>query len=360
MVVIATASLSLVLPVPAASAATVPSGFTVATVASGLANATAVAPLPDGRVLVAQQGGQLRMVKNGVLLATPVLSVTVDTTGERGLIGVTAQPSFASTGRIFIHYVMPAGGGQPPRARVERWTLPAGADVAAPASRRVVLTLPGLVASNHNGGAIHFDRAGKLMVAVGENAVPDRSQDLTSPFGKILRVEPATGEAAAGNPFLSDANGWTRRVWAYGLRNPYTFAVGKWGRVLINDVGQSTWEEINLGAPGANFGWPASEGPDGTAGFTAPIEYYGHDSGCSIAGGAFYQPSTVTFPQAFVGDYFYGDFCAGSVRRYDVATDKSTGFATAMGNVVDMATAPRGRLLVLSRTTLWGIDHPGT
>lgn len=359
--VVAAGLLVTVAPLPSASAATVPAGFTVTAVTSTLTDATALAPLPDGRVLVAQQGGRLRVLENGVLLAAPMLSLTVDSTGERGLLGVTASPRFATDGLVFVHYTVRATATRAAHARIERWRVPAGADVADPASRRVLLDLPALGSVNHNGGAIHFDGAGKLLVAVGDNFVRERAQSLTNPFGKMLRIEPDTGAAAAGNPYLGNANAWARRIWALGLRNPFTFGVSRSGRVHVNDVGQDSWEEINRGAARANYGWPLTEGPTTAAGITGPVEAYGHgaDGGCSIAGGDFYDPATATFPAAYVGDYLYGDFCGGWVRRYDVGTDTSTGFATDLGNVVDLLVAPGGRAYVLTRSTLWRIDHPG-
>lgn len=338
-----------------AAAVTVPSGFRVSTVAGALQNATSMALLPDGGILVARQSGQLRLIRGG--RSAVVLTLSVDSSGERGLIGVAVDPAYASNGYIYTHHTMPT---TPRQNRVTRFTLPPGSSTAG--SPRTLLTLPGLSATNHNGGALHFDRAGKLLVAVGENAVPSRAQDLSNPFGKVLRVEPSTGAPATGNPFLSSTNGWTKRIWAYGLRNPFTMAVQPGsGRLHINDVGEQDWEEVNLGRGGGNYGWPGAEGPSGTGGIR-PIVYYPHtgpetNSGCSIAGGAFYNPTRTTWPADFAGDYFYADFCGGWVRRYDVASGSTALFGTGFGNVVDLRVGATGSLFVLSRSTLYAVSR---
>ena len=87
-----------------ATAATLPSGFAETRVATGLANPTAMAFAPDGRLFVCQQGGQLRVIKNGALLASPFLTVNVNSSGERGLLGVAFDPNFASNGFVYVYY----------------------------------------------------------------------------------------------------------------------------------------------------------------------------------------------------------------------------------------------------------------
>ena len=154
--------------------------------------------------------------------------------------------------------------------------LVANGDVSTGAET-VLVDLPTLSSSLiHNGGAIHFGPDGKLYVAVGDNGTaPTRRTSLV--FGKILRFND-DGTIPTDNPFYGSQTGLARAVWAYGLRNPFTFAFQPGtGRMHINDVGEATWEEINLGAAGANYGWPASEGPDHvTAGITAPLFTYNH------------------------------------------------------------------------------------
>src|SRR5205823_6118401 len=115
-------------------------------------------------------------------------------------------------------------------------------------------------ATNHNGGATHFGPDGKLWIAVGENANGANSQTLTNLLGKMLRIN-SDGTIPTDNPFYNTATGQNRAIWALGLRNPYTFTFQPGtGRMHINDVGQNTWEEIDVGVAGANYGWPSTEG----------------------------------------------------------------------------------------------------
>jgi glucose/arabinose dehydrogenase len=158
---------------------------------------------------------------------------------------------------------------------------------------------------------MHFGLDGKLYVAVGENANPSNAQTLGNLLGKLLRLN-AGGTIPTDNPFFNEASGVNRAIWALGLRNPFTFAVQPGtGRIFINDVGQNTWEEINEGAAGANYGWPDTEGPTSDPRFRPPLFAYRHGSsgttGCAITGGAFYNPPSMQFPADYVGDYFFAD-----------------------------------------------------
>ena len=134
------------------------------------------------------------------------------------------------------------------------------------------------------------------------------------------------------------------------MRNPFTFAIQPGtGDILINDVGQSTWEEINEGIPGANYGWPESEGPTTDARFTTPLHAYDHGSGCAIAGGAFYNPRTTQFPLNFVRKYFFADLCGGWIRVYDPIADTVGNFATGIASPVDLKVGADGSLYYLAR-----------
>src|SRR4029450_2021633 len=232
----------------------------------------------DGRLFVCQQSGSLRVIKNGVLLPTPFLTVSTDSSGERGLLGVAFDPNFASNQRVYIYYTVP---GSPPHNRVSRFI--ASGDVAVPGSETVILELNNLsTASNHNGGAIHFGLDGKLYVAVGENANSANSQTLGNLLGKMLRLN-RDGSIPTDNPFYNMATGLNRAIWALGLRNPFTFAIQPGtGRIFINDVGQNTWEEINDGIAGSNYGCPNCEGPCGSPNPNSrdPIYQYSHAEGC--------------------------------------------------------------------------------
>lgn len=236
-------------------AATVPAGFDDTLIASGLNRPTAMALAPDGRLFVCEQGGTLRVIKNGALLSTPFLSVTVNSVGERGLLGVTLDPNFATNKFVYVYYTATT---PTIHNRVSRFT--AAGDVALTGSETIILELETLVATNHNGGAIHFGLDGKLFVAVGENAVGSNAQTLNNRLGKMLRIN-SDGSIPTDNPFFGTASGANRAIWALGLRNPFTFAVEPLsGDLFINDVGANAWEEINPGVAGGNYGWPTTEG----------------------------------------------------------------------------------------------------
>lgn len=343
----------------ARGAANLPAGFTETQVATGLDRPTTMALAPDGRIFVAQQGGKLRVIQNGQLLAEPFvdLSAMVDARGERGLLGVALDPSFASNGYIYLYYTKEKTRTSPPRNQIVRYT--ASGNRAASGSARLIFSLNKLsAAQNHNGGALNFGRDGKLYVAVGENANPDNSQLMTNVLGKMLRLN-KTGTIPRDNPYFRSkrVKGKNKAIWAKGLRNPYTFAVQPGtGRMFINDVGATRWEEINVGGRRANYGWPDFEGPETNRRYVPPIFAYRHDgdpatTGCAITGGTFYNPATSQFPADFVGDYLFADFCSGWIRRYDPATDSATGFATGIQFPVDLDIATDGSLLYLERGT---------
>jgi len=234
----------------------VPADFTEATVVSGLSSPTAMAFAPDGRLFVCQQGGQLRVVKNGALLSTPFLTVTTTSSGERGLLGVAFDPDFAANRYLYVYYTATSPNIH---NRLSRFTASStNPDVVQSGSETILLELDALSsATNHNGGALHFGPDGKLYVAVGDNATGSNSQTLANLLGKLLRLN-KDGTIPTDNPFYGSASGKNRAIWVLGLRNPFSFDVqAGTGRIFINDVGQNAWEEVNEGVAGANYGWPA-------------------------------------------------------------------------------------------------------
>ena len=330
------------------NAATLPAGFTE-TAITGLSGPTAIEIAPDGRIFVCQQTGSLRVIKNGVLLPTPFVTLNVDPNGERGLLGIAFDPNFASNNFLYLYYTVPS---TPRHNRVSRFT--ANGDVVVPNSEVIILELDNLTAAtNHNGGAIHFGPDGKLYVAVGENATGSNAQTLANRLGKMLRIN-SDGTIPTDNPFFNTASGDNRSIWALGLRNPFTFAFQPGtGRLFINDVGQDTWEEINDGIAGSNYGWNQSEGPTSNPAFRSPLFFYGHGIGatvgCAIAGGAFYNPNTVRFPQSFVGKYFFADLCSNWIRTFDPATGTASDFASGVSGPVDLKVSVDGSLYILAR-----------
>jgi glucose/arabinose dehydrogenase len=343
------------------TAATLPAGFTEAAI-TGITSATAMTFAPDGRLFVCQQGGQLRVIKNGALLATPFVTISVNSSGERGLLGVAFDSNFASNSFVYVYYTTSAA---PIHNRVSRFV--ANGDVAVPGSETVILDLNNLSgATNHNGGAIHFGPDRKLYIAAGENANPANSQTVGNLLGKILRIN-SDGTIPSDNPtsfpgIAGSPTGVNRAIWTVGLRNPFTFGFQPGtGRIFINDVGQVTWEEINDGIAGSNYGWNTCEGACAppNANFRDPLFQYGHGggttTGCAIVGAAFYNPSVLQFPSDYTGKYFFADLCSGWIRRFDPATSMATGFATGVPTPVDLQVADDGSLYYLTQSS--GVFH---
>jgi len=347
-----------------ASTSSLPGGFIDTLLASGLQSPTAMAFGPNNRVYVAQQGGDLAVIADGALHAQPFLHVDVDSTGERGLLGVALDPSFSSNRYIYVYYTVP---GSPAHNRVSRFTADGKGLAAVAGSEVPILDIDPLTsATNHNGGGIHFGADGKLYVAVGDNAGGSaNSQALTTLKGKILRIN-NDGTIPTDNPFYNQASGVDRAIWAIGLRNPFTFAFQPGtGRLFINDVGESTYEEINDGLAGANYGWRICEGPFESQSttpcssppYTNPLFYYAHSgsptpNGCAIVGGAFYNPAVAYFPASYVGKYFFSDLCSGWIYYINPASPgTATQFATGISNPVDLQVGPDGSLYYLERGT---------
>lgn len=339
-----------------------PAGFSKTTYVSGLSGlGTTMAWSPDGRLFIAEQTGALRIVKNGVLLSTPFVTVPTTAEGERGLLGVTFHPQFASNHWVYVYYTTTSGGTH---NRIARYT--ANGDVAS-GSPTIIADLPALSATNHNGGALHFGPDGKLYVATGDNAVTDAPQSLTSAFGKILRFN-EDGTIPSDNPFYTSTTGIYRSIWARGLRNPFTFAFQPGGtRMFINDVGSETWEEINEGQRGGNFGWRTYEGPSTASGYISPIYYYGHSenpslvTGYSIVGAAFYPSTATLYPAAYRSSYYFGDYVSGWVNRLDLANGNAVyAFADISAPLTDVRIGPDGALYVLAQTGgTWGVFRIG-
>ena len=329
-----------------------PSGFSQVQVALGLTNPTIMQFAPDGRLFIAQQNGILRVFKNGSMLTKPFITVPVNFSGERGLLGIAFDPAFASNKFIYLYYTLSSGANN----RISRFT--ASGDTVIPGSEVLVLNLDPLsTATNHNGGTMQFGPDGKLYVGVGENANSANAQNLDTYLGKILRIN-ADGTPAAGNPFPTGSV-QQRSVWEYGMRNPYTitFQPGT-GKLFVNDVGQNAWEEINdCTIGGLNYGWPAAEGMSTNTLYTNPVYTYGHGSGiglgCAITGGTFFNPTTTNYPSTYTGNYFFIDYCGNWIDRIAISgsTVTRSNFASSIaGFPVGLISGPDGNLYFLSRT----------
>lgn len=327
-------------------------GFSRSEVAVGLTTPTTLACAPDGRIFVCEQAGALRVVKNGTLLSTPFITLTVDPQGERGLLGIAFDPQFTSNQYIYLYYTATT-----PTVHNRIIRVTANGDVAVPGSEVPVLEFQNLSSTTHNGGALAFGHDGKLYVAVGENANGASAQDINSYRGKILRINP-DGSAPADNPFPVGSE-QRKRTWHVGVRNPYTTSIERvTGRFFVNDVGQSTFEEINDATIGGkNFGWPHEEGPGSVdPAYIDPFYYYGRGNGdgigCAITGGTFFSPINTNYPSAYYGKYFFLDYCGDWINLIDpaVASPTRSPFGSAIGGgPVGIIAGVDGNLYYLSR-----------
>lgn len=331
----------------------VPEGFNVRVIATGISGATAMQPLPDGRILICEQPGDVRVVEHGRLLDEPFVTLPVESYWERGVIGVTIDPDFLRRPYVYVCRV----AHEPyPHHVVSRFT--AAGNVAVPGSEQVLLLgddqrqVQAKVPGGHQGGALHFGTDGKLYIGIGEHTAGTPSQDLNSFLGKILRINP-DGSIPEDNPFVGQTTGKYRAIWARGLRNPFTFAFNpRNGLMLINDVG-GKFEEINVGRAGANYGWPVIDhGPTRDDRFQGPIYWYPQSS---IGGGDFMLPE-FGWPEKFQGRYFFADFVQGWIKTLDPQEPESVEtFASGLRRPVDLRFAPDGSLYVLLRNA-WVID----
>jgi glucose/arabinose dehydrogenase len=329
--------------------ATVPSLFAELTITTGLGTPTSMEIAPDGRIFVCDQAGKVNVVKPGTSGFTTFINLNLGITGERGLLGIAFDPDFANTHYVYLYYTVSNDHN-----RVSRYKESNG--VAG--SEEQLFNLPKLGQIYHNGGAIHFGADGKLYIAVGDNKTNAPARSTSSTLGKILRIN-RDGTIPTDNPFYTSASGGNRAIWMKGMRNPFTFAFQPGtGRLFVNDVGEATWEEIDEGVKGADYGWPDAEGSTSNNGSKLPFFTYKSDGTtggsasltgkeCAIIGGAFYNPSTSRFPSDYTGDYFFCDYCAGWIKRIDVSTKSISGFATGLSSPVDLKVSKDGYLYYL-------------
>ena len=385
---------SIVIPVvnyaaPTASAATVPGGFTDVQVATPGAS-TGIVGLPDGTVLVLVQSGSVRLIRGDVLLPTHALDLSLSPCngGERGLLGVAVDPNFKANGYLYLYFTHAASAPGGCVNRASRFTM--AGDSIDPNSEVVLVDNISSNNSNHNGGDLEIGGDGYLYISVGDAGadprgdavgVNDAAQDLSLLNGKILRVVPSTGDPAPGNPISGPGTASCRvrgnlpstptspcqELYAWGLRNPFRFAfdpnTGP-DRFFINDVGQSTHEEVDLGGIGLNYGWPIREGfcPLGqsqpcapaAAGFTDPMTDYPRTVGQVITAGAFIPNGH--WPAQYDGGYLFADAGSGNMflRRSDGSVDYNAPFASGVGGIADMAFVTTGDSIALYYTLTGG------
>jgi glucose/arabinose dehydrogenase len=332
--------------------ATLPAGFSEKVITRVVTNVAATMTFaPDGRLFVGDTtNGQIHIVKNGVVLPTPALQLSVDHAKERGINGIVLAPDFATAAAdkkyVYVYYTRPDPANPniaPSNAnnRLSRFAMSASdADVIDPASETILLDNIES-AGTHNGGFLRFDSAGYLYLAVGDNSSSSNAQTLTNLHGKVLRLNVAdpANLIPPDNPFVNTA-GARGEIWALGLRNPFTGDIKPGTNTLyINDVGQGTWEEINNITRGANYGWPTAEGISNNPDFTNPLYAYNHNGGnAAITGGAFY--TATQFPASYQNDYFFADYILKKIWTYDTGTGTVTPFATNTTSIVDLDVSP--------------------
>jgi glucose/arabinose dehydrogenase/endonuclease YncB( thermonuclease family) len=383
------------------AAAAIPSaaGFTIETVTSGLNQPTAFAWTPDGRILLAEKHGLVRMIKNGVLQAGSVIDISsrVNDYWDRGLLGIAVDPDFATNGYIYLLYVYEnntATWNDTKTSRLARYTM--SGDAASLATETVILgSVVGATCEafpvtadcipsdspSHTMGALKFATDKSLFVSTGDgshfNYVDERAlrvQNKDSLAGKVLRIT-TSGLGLPGNPFVAEAGNNLpanrSKVWAYGLRNAYRFNLRPTSGVpYLGDVGWNTWEEVNVGTIGANLGWPCYEGAaiqNGYQGYAAcqslynagtakaPLVSYNHGGVSSaVTGGAFYTGSL--YPAEYQGAFFYGDYALNTLSYLKVDANHNligspVSFAPNASGPVDIEMGPDGNLYYLAIVT---------
>ncbi len=296
--------------------------------ASGLSQPVALTHAGDTRLFITQQIGTVVIYDGTRVRATPFLDIRslVLSGGERGLLSVAFDPHYSQNGFFFVYYTNKNGDNSIARFKLSA----ADPNLADVSSGTVLLTIPHPNFANHNGGQLQFGPDGYLYIGTGDGGSggdpSNHAQDLTQLLGKILRIDVDHGlpyTIPASNPFFG-LNFVRNEIWAYGLRNPWSFSFDReTGGLWIGDVGQDKYEEVDLqpatSIGGENYGWRKMEGfhcfnPSTNCfdpSFTMPVIEYPHTLGaCSITGGYRYRGTQIP---ALRGSYLYGDYCTGTI-----------------------------------------------
>jgi aldose sugar dehydrogenase len=337
-------------------------------VASGLDQPTDVRFLPDGRILIAEKTGAIQVYDNGQLQSQPAITLPVRSDWSRGLAGIEVDPNFETNGYVYASYINADNLETLSRLTVTDPT----ADVLTidPKSEVVLLQGDQQAADDHHGGDIHFGPDGKLYWSVGDNGwnhdamgvISQNSQNLSNIYGKILRLNP-DGSAPDDNPFVNTP-GAVPQIYAYGFRNPFRFSFTPDGKMLVGDVGESTWEEVDNVVAGGNYGWPLAEGPCNGIGTTScstpssyanPIYAYLHNG----------QSSSIASVLEFDNKVYVADFSQGFIRQLTFNSDLSSlesvkTFDDKAGTTVRLVEGPDGNMYQLTLYDGQTPDDTGT
>jgi len=295
-------------------------------IATGLEMPVAVTHVNDWRLFITLQRGEIVIFDGAQILPTPFLDIRsiVQCCGERGLLSVAFHPHYAENGFFFVDYI--DGNGD---INIARYKVSADPNLADANSGTVLLTIPHRDYSNHNGGQLAFGPDGYLYAGTGDGGSGgdplNNGQNLQALLGKLLRIDVDNGSPygiPASNPFVARTDA-RHEIWAWGLRNPWRFSFDRQtGDLLIGDVGQNAWEEIDFqpvsSAGGENYGWRIMEGLHcynattcNQSGLVLPVIEYGHTNGaCSVTGGYRYRG---TRSSRLRGVYIYADYCNGII-----------------------------------------------
>ena len=304
-------------------------------VPSGLDSPVFLTHAGDGsaRIFVVEQPGRIRISSRGSLLATPFLDITarVDYGGERGLLGLAFHPAYPKNRRYFVNYTRASDG-----ATVVAEYRASGDPNHSGRKERIILIVE-QPHGNHNGGMIAFGPDGHLYVGMGDGGAggdpQNRGQNRRDLLGKMLRLDVDRGTPYAipsDNPYA--AGGGRPEIYALGFRNPWRFSFDRrTGRLWAADVGQNSWEEVDLVERGGNYGWRVMEGAHcfspsqgcSAEGLERPVaEYANAGRRCSITGGYVYRGAAVP---SLRGTYVFGDYCSGEVFGLNGAGSRSAG-----------------------------------
>ena len=327
------------------SATNLPPGFEEELLIDGLRVPMSMAWGPDGELWLGSQQGHVWVLRGAELVE--VARLAISNSGERGVLGIAVDPDFEQNRHVWIYY---STDGPPFRNRLVRFRNVGDQLV----DETLILETPDLSADVHNGGCIRFGPDDTIFLSTGDDLQrSDTAQNPDDIRGKILHIN-RDGSPAQGNPYLD--GGGDPRVWAIGFRNPWRFSLQpESDDLFIGDVGASSYEELDIGVPGGNFGWARVEGPEppGVPGMSYPIYSYPHTSETGHAIIAGEHANAQNFPPEYKGDFFFGDFVTKEIFR--MVLDESNQpisvdvFASdTAGGPVDIRFGPDGALYYLS------------